>query len=674
MVPKPTYEVLEERIIDLEKQITDYRPAQAEKALRESEAQKAAILNGITTNLAFVNENLEILWTNKAAADSVGKTMSQLVGHKCHEIWADPENPCENCPTVKAFKTRKTENLIIRTPDGRVWDEKGEPVFGEKGELLGVLEIAHDITEKTRSEEALQKTEEGYRELFDSITDLIYTQDLEGRFLSVNPALETLFGYRKEEIVGRKASDLMEPKWRPFFETDYLETLKKKGIHEGISVYYHKNGQKLFLEYRSKLVHTKDGEPYISGVGRDVTPRIEAEKDKKQLQEQLLQSRKMEAIGTLTGGIAHDYNNLLAIVMGNVSLAMDETESGSDLADFLEEITRSGHKLRDLTHELMALAKGGAPMRELGSLKELIQGVSGAIPDESGISLEKFISRELWPVSYDRHKMWVVLRNIVTNAVEAMSQGGTITVSAENLSLDEDAAGTVRHVLKRGDYVHIAIQDQGTGIPEEHLDKIFDPYFSTKAMGAQKGMGLGLATSFAIVQKHGGHIAVASIPDKGTTVHLYLPAESQAQEQKIKTFEDENSSFMKRILLMDDEEMLLKLGEQMLKKLGYAMEAVTDGAQAIKIYKKQMDLGEPFDAVILDLTIKGGMGGEQTIRELLKIDPNVKGIVSSGYFNDPVMSDFEKYGFMGAMAKPYEMRNLAEVLENVFSCRARIDQ
>ncbi len=419
MALKPTYEDLEQRIRDLEKAIAEHRDISSEmeksrlklteaQNVIKSEAQKAAILNGITTNLAFVNEKFEILWANKASAESVGKTLSELIGKKCHELWADPQAPCDGCPTVKAFETRKTEHLIIRTPDGRVWDEKGEPVFDENGEILGVLEIAHDITEKIRAEEALKESENRYRalvensselifqvgtdgrftfanrsfyevldytraeteilngfdlvhpddlemvtqqfgrlmkgekisleyryqkkdgryiylhnnavplldknhqivgalgvardissqketelalkkseqkfkELFDSITDLIYVQDLEGRFLSFNPAMQKLLDYEKEEMIGRKTSDFMDPKWRPLFESDYLEALKQNGYQEGISVYCRKDGQKLYLEYRSKLVYPEEGEPYITGMGRDVTPRITAKKDNKHL-------------------------------------------------------------------------------------------------------------------------------------------------------------------------------------------------------------------------------------------------------------------------------------------------------------------------------------------------------------------------------------------------------
>ncbi len=414
----------------------------------------------------------------------------------------------------------------------------------------------------------------------------------------------------------------------------------------------------------------------LFGCLQDITDSKAAEQallqSEMKLQSSLIHARKMESIATLTGGIAHDYNNLMSIVMGNLSMAMEEVAPGSLLADFLSEANTASHKVRDLTHELMSLSRGGDPVKKLGSLEKLLKNTESLIPADSDISLKKSIQPDLWPVPYDQYKMGAVFRNVVTNAVEAMPDGGTLNVKAENLRI-EDKEQYPGLPLKPGDYAHIAIQDQGVGIPEENLTKIFDPYFSTKGMGVQKGMGLGLATAYAIVHKHGGHIVVDSTPGVGTTVNIYLPA--TAAESKVQRAERpepgpqssiaNQQSSIPRILVMDDEEMLRNLAEQMLKRLGYAVETVKDGIEAIEVYNRQRDSGETFEAVILDLTIKGGMGGEQTIKELLKINPDVKAIVCSGYFNDPVLTNHAEYGFRGAMAKPYQIANLERLLKEV---------
>lgn len=790
MTSKPTYEDLEQRIKDLEKE--NVRHKQDLKMLSVSDGQKKAILDGFTINLAFVNENLEVIWANTASAESVGKPPSDLIGRKCHEIWADPEKPCEGCPTIKAFNTRKTERTIIQTPDGRVWDEKGEPVFDEKGNLLGVLEMAHDITERKRAEEALRKserlldatgrmarvggweldaetlevswTEETYRihevpsqhkplleeaidffhsddrdrlskairraleigepydmvlrfvtakgkhlwvrtvcqpqmmdgktvkligtfqnitaqkeaeqalrtserrfrELFDSISDLIYTQDLEGRFLSVNPSLCERFGYEEDELIGRKAAEFMAPEVRALFETEYIAGIKKNGYYEGTAAYFKKDGDKAFVQYRSKLVEPEGDDPYISGIGQDVTQRIEARKERKRLEDELLQARKMEAIASLTGGIAHDYNNLLAIIMGNVSLALQEADTGSQLADFLVEVDKASKKASDLTKELVALSRGSAPVKELIPITPLLRSVSRNIPTENDISVDESISDDLWPIPHDPHKLASVFRNVMANAVEAMPDGGSVAIRAENLRVG-DRTVVSGASLKPGDYVHLSIEDEGLGIPKDHLSKLFDPYFSTKPMGARKGMGLGLATAFANVKKHGGYIAVDSIPGKGTVVHIYLPAAPATEGvESGSVSKTDKTPAKKRVLLMDDEEMIRNVAPHMLERLGHEATTAKNGTEAIEVYRKYLDSDEPFDAVILDFTTQGGMGGEETIRELKKMDPNVKAIVCSGHSDDPHMTDFETYGFVAAMAKPYEMKQLKETLEKLF--------
>ena len=385
----------------------------------------------------------------------------------------------------------------------------------------------------------------------------------------------------------------------------------------------------------------------------------------KQTEEQLQHTLKMETISTLTGGIAHDYNNLVSIIMGNLSLAMESMAPESDVMAYLNEAVVASGKVRDLTHELMSLSEGGDPVTTLGSLKELLYAAIRALSSDGGISLKESIDPDLCPIPFDRYKMGTAFKNIITNALEAMPQGGTLTISAKNYRhRNKDPDATLS--LKPGNYVRISIHDDGTGIPEHHLNRIFDPYFSTKAMGVQKGMGLGLATTYSIVKKHGGQITIDSSPGMGTTVNTYLPAENrQVEIDRPAPSKTASSSPVKRVLVMDDEEMLRKLARHMLERLGYETKTVKDGIEAIDVYKKQKDSGKPFDVVILDLTIKGGMGGRQTIRELLKVDAHINAIVCSGYCHDPIMTDFRSYGFRGVIHKPYQQKDLKKALAEI---------
>lgn len=554
-------------------------------------------------------------------------------------------------------------------------DDENHP-FYEVFQAVKLIKDEMDDLFKTRQQmqEQLAQSEKKYRELFEKGSDFLCTHDLDGTLIDTNIAFKQEYGWDQELPPGLNIRDFIPERYRQGFD-DYLERIKRQGHDKGTMMVTTATGKEVILEYSSVLVRDEKGNPFfIQSSARDITDRINAEREKKKLQEQLKHKHKMEAIATLTGGIAHDYNNLLSIVMGNLALAEDSAAPGSDLADFLKEIEQASLKIRDLTHELMALARGGAPVKEAESLAELLRDSTTAISAEGGTAIIQSIPDDLWLVPHDPYKLGAVFRNVITNAMEAMPDGGNITLEAENLRIEEDHFDPGLP-LKPGGYVHIFIEDQGKGILKEDLDKIYDPYFSTKPMGVQKGMGLGLATAYAIVQKHGGHMAVDSTPGVGTTVHIYLPA--KPAEREIQTPEDAERVprspipgepwSTPKVLVMDDEEMLRNLAHHMFERLGYEVETVKDGKAAIEAYKTCMDSGDPFDAVILDLTVKGSMGGKETIQELLKIDPGVKAIVSSGYFNDPVMTHFKKYGFTAAMAKPYEMKGVIKTLEQVLA-------
>ncbi len=557
-----------------------------------------------------------------------------------------------------ATETPQSCELSLVGNDGHVFYARLEctVITSKEDDSKQIRAAVSDITEQKRGEEALRKSEERYRVMMEQAGDAVFVHDETGRIVDVNQKACQSLGYSREELLSMSIGDI-DPEAIQTGKHDIWGNILAGEHFTFESRHMCKDGKFLSVELTLGSVNFDEGLA-ILGIARDITER-------KRLESQLQQSLRMEAIVTLTGGIAHDYNNLMSIIMGNLSLAQEEAESGSDLADFLNEANMASHKVRDLTHELMSLSRGGAPVKELGSLDESLKTALDIIPADSGISLNESVSQDLWQVPHDPYKMGAVFRNVVTNAVEAMPEGRTLTIRAENLRI-EDKEQYPGRPLNPGDYVHISFQDQGGGISKEHLNEIFDPYFSTKERGVQKGMGLGLATAHAIVKSHGGHVAVDSTLGVGTTMNIYLPAQSQSVgvDDAI-SMKDNSASPTKRVLVMDDEESLRSLSQKMLERLGYKVDTVKDGVEAIETYKKNMVSGEPFDAVILDLTIKVGMGGEQTIKELLKIDPDVKAIVSSGYFNDPVMSDFEKYGFMGALAKPYEKMALKEVLERL---------
>ena len=382
-----------------------------------------------------------------------------------------------------------------------------------------------------------------------------------------------------------------------------------------------------------------------------------------EMADEIQKNRKLESIAALSGGIAHDYNNLLTVIIGNISLIQSYMDSEDIIYRMLEEAYEASMIAKSLTQKLITFSKGGSPIKETAALSPLVKSATEFTLSGSNIKCEFFIPDNLYLVEIDKTQIGQAIHNLVMNAREAMPEGGTLTVSAENITVPEST-----HTLHKGKYVKISLADQGIGIPVQNLEKVFDPYFSTKQRGTQKGMGLGLSICHSIIEKHSGEVVVESRVGAGTTISILLPASAE------KTIESKTTKITSqetpvpgrgRILVMDDEKMIVKLTSLILSRLGYEAEFAADGAQAIEMYKAAMETNRPYDAVILDLTVRGGMGGKETIRNLITMDPEVKGIVSSGYSDNPVLKDYRKYGFRGVVVKPFSIYELSENLNNV---------
>jgi nitrogen-specific signal transduction histidine kinase/CheY-like chemotaxis protein len=384
--------------------------------------------------------------------------------------------------------------------------------------------------------------------------------------------------------------------------------------------------------------------------------------DRRRLEEERQRVEKLESVGLLAGGIAHDFNNILTAILGNISLAGMEAEPGSELFESLEQAEKASRRATALTKQLLTFSKGGAPIKSLASLVEMLDDTAGFALSGSNVKCQCSIPADLWHAEIDVGQVSQVIHNLVLNAQQAMPGGGTIELSAENISLSAAQRLGVGLHITEGNYIRIAVTDHGNGIPAENIDKIFDPFFSTK----KKGSGLGLATSFSIARQHGGYISVDSKLGSGSTFCLYLPASMETVSPKQDTKDATTPVGRARILVMDDESAVREVAGRMLKHIGYKdVEFAVDGAEVVKLYKAAMESGEPFTVVILDLTVPGGMGGETTIRELLKIDPGVKAIVSSGYVADPVMARYKEHGFSAVVAKPYTLEHLRKGLQDV---------
>jgi CheY-like chemotaxis protein len=361
-------------------------------------------------------------------------------------------------------------------------------------------------------------------------------------------------------------------------------------------------------------------------------------------------------LSILAGGIAHDFNNLLTGVLGNISVAKSNLNLEDSIYRFLDEAEKAAIRSKDLTQQLLTFAKGGAPVKKIVSVPDLIKESASFALRGSDVRCEFVVQEDLWQAQVDEGQISQVINNLIINADQAMPQGGVVRVKIENLEKKRED----NLPMPDGEYLRISIQDHGIGIQEQHLQKIFDPYFTTK----QKGSGLGLAIAYSIIKKHNGHISLESRLGEGTTFHIYLPA-SRVKEKPGGFPGLEPLEFSCRVLVMDDEGVVREVAESMLEHLGCDVETVSDGAEAVEEFKKARDSEKRFDIVLMDLTIPGGMGGEEAVKKLLEIEPDVKVIVSSGYSNDPIIANFRDYGFSGYVIKPYKMDDLSRTLRTI---------
>src|ERR1035437_159636 len=510
------------------------------------------------------------------------------------------------------------------------------------------LEMQNEELQKARDE--MEAGLENFSDLYDFAPVGYLTLDREGTVLEANLTSASLLGIERSRLVKRRFGSCVSASELPAFNT-FLAQVFERRTRAFCEVTLLKKG-KPQVELRLEAAVAASGRECRAMLA-DITERKRAEEDR-------LILNRLESTAILVGGIAHDFNNLLTMILLNLELAETLIPPGEELANVLEQAKQAARTSGGLIQQLLIFASGGAPIRKPTRLAELIEASVRLAVGGSRLRCEFSLAEDLWPTEVDPGQTGQVFRNLALNAREAMPEGGTISVRAENVVL-----GPHEHPsLPPGDYVRVSITDWGGGISKDVLPRIFDPYFSTKLRGAQKGMGLGLAICHAVIQRHGGAIAVQSEPGGGTTFHLLLPA-SRKPLQPEKASVPAGVLRHERILVMDDEEVVRKLVRRLLQQMGYEVELVEDGQRAVGAYESAKGQGRPFDAVILELTVRAGVGGKETIRELLKIDRAVKAIVMSGYANDPVVLEPERYGFKGVLTKPFDRQSLWKVLARV---------
>jgi two-component system, cell cycle sensor histidine kinase and response regulator CckA len=499
-----------------------------------------------------------------------------------------------------------------------------------------------------------EKNNYGPTDEFDKLKDLI-DQSLVGIYIYqdgflpyVNLKAAKTLGYTEEELSAMPVTDIIA-------EDDYAlcaEHIRKltegeiNDVHTYIRV---KRKDDSIIEIEVQGILTMfNGMPAIMGTFLDITERRKKEAE-------IQSAQKLESLSAFASGIALEYNNILTALIGNLALAKMYTKPGYEVYDVLIEAEKASLRAKDLTSQLLSFAKGGPLVKKIIFLQELIRELISISFDSKSVIWEIMLPDNLWPVMADESQIGQAIITLLGSARQATPLGKTIRISGENAQIGSSASFPIRE----GRYVVLSIEDQGEGIPEEKLQTFFDPFHAAE----NKAGALGLASSFNIIRKHEGHITAESRIGSGTTFHIYIPAAGERSPVTEGTFM--TSRRKGKILIMDDEEIVRVVVTRLLLQCGFEAELAREGEEMLRLYREAKEAGRPFEAVILDLIIQEGMGGQEAIKHLLAYDPHVKVIVSSGYSHDPIMTNFREYGFTSFLPKPYKLEELRRVLTEV---------
>ncbi len=650
---------LEEARSDLEQKVQD-RTAK----LSESEERYRTIVDTALEGIVKLDLQGTIVLANGRMAEMLGRTREEILGRSIFSfVHEDEVKDHENQLSMRQQGKASHYERRFRKKDGSViWTSAtATPLYNQDGTVRGSSALYTDITERKRTEEALSRSEELMRNVLDSVDEELIMVDRDFHVLLANRAFCSQVNTSLESVIGEHCYEVSHKIKRPCYEAGE-ECAVDRAFETGKpQTVYHKHPDAAenmhYMEIKAFPLKDASGN-VVSAIEsiNDITERYLLEVER-------IKTDKLEAIGTLAGGIAHDFNNLLQGVFGYVSLAKLAAGNREKNVAALEQAEKALHLSVKLSNQLLTFSKGGKPVKQTLDLRPVIENAAKFALSGARSDYHLAADGDLWMTYADEGQIGQVIQNMVLNADQAMPDGGMVEIRAKNVHApDRD----LPKGLQQGRYLEIAIQDHGGGIPETVLIKIFDPYFTTK----EKGSGLGLATSYSIVKNHNGLIDVQSEVGKGTTFSLYLPADSRDRiTEPVLTQAATASPRTARVLLMDDDQVIRTVTGEMLNELGHTVELSAHGAEAIEKYRSAMESGKPFDAVILDLTIRGGMGGAETVEKLLEFDQEVNAIVSSGYSDNAVTAIYREKGFKAFLKKPYHLEELKAVLNALLQGR-----
>ena len=636
------------------------RRRQVEALLRANEQNLATTFNSIGDAVIATDGAGRVTRMNRVAEELTGWPLAEAAGRLLPEIFVIvnemTRHPVTN-PVEKVLETGTIVGLanhtvlIARDGTERPIADSGAPIFDMDGATItGVVLVFRDVTAEYAAEIALRSSEEKFSRAFHASPAWMTISTLgDGRYLDVNETFLRETGFRRDEVIGNTSIELGI--WADAAERAAIfEKIERGEIIRNIEVKRRTRDGRLLSVLWSVDVVEIGGQQCIISATLNVT-------DLKRLEDESLKAQKLESLGILAGGIAHDFNNLLTGILGNVSFAKLLIQDNPKALKRLDECENASLRARDLTSQLLTFARGGEPVRKLVSLPQLIMDSANFALRGSNVRCRFDFSADIHCVEADEGQLSQVINNLVINAHQAMPDGGEIVISARNV--DAPLQGLA---LREGRHVMIKVQDSGNGIAPDLLPRIFDPYFTTKSGGS----GLGLASAYSIVKRHGGAIVAESSPGQGTRFRFYLPASASGKPvDEVPAAKDATTRFAGRVLVMDDEEIIRNLAADMLAHLGLDVVTCSEGSEAVQMFRHAMTEGRPYHMVIMDLTIPGGQGGKETIRQLCALDPAVRAIVASGYSNDPIMANYAEYGFSGAVGKPFRVEEMAAMVARI---------
>jgi len=679
-----------EQVLGIAKDLTEQEEAQS--AVRESESRYRQLFENAPIQIIEIDYRPTMAWMQKLRDEGVTDLGAWADAHPEEMSAAMGRLPIVgmNAAALRMFGAKSLEDMVangsgVMTPEA--WALRRESFLAawsganeSEGEITvndleGRPHLVHshwwvpivdgspfyertplallDLTQTKAAELELASERERLSVTLSAMAEGVVTADADGRVRFINKAACVITGWTSEACSGRPIDEVCALRREKTGANIAPPVAAALAAGRAVDLppqttLLRRVGGRVLVEGCCAPIRDADGKALGAVmVLRDVTERTK-------LEGELQRASKLESVGLLAGGIAHDLNNILAIVMGNLTLAQLDAGTSAAALKWLKEAERGAFRARDLTQQLLTFAKGGDPVRTAVALPEIVREAAKFALHGSTVKGEFEIADNLWAADVDGGQIGQVVQNLVINAVQAMPSGGSIRIALRN----EELAADTLAPLSAGRYLRLSLADTGSGIRPENLARIFEPYFTTK----QQGTGLGLATVYSIIRKHHGHVTVESEIGKGTTFHLWLPAAKQAAT----TVEASRSPFevmSGRILFMDDEEPIRAMVNVLLGRLGLTVKTVSDGAELVREYAAARGSSQPYDLVMMDLTVPGAMGGREAMQELRKIDPHVRAVVSSGYSGDPVLANFREHGFCGIVPKPYRVADLTKVLK-----------